>query len=157
MRPALYLIMDGLDLNRPQNSGYLPVTPDGSTGAITRKLVQQNKVKNTIFYTKKNCDDSLKLKILESFHTGYVEGVANVNVCFTQNKTIKLLNHLYDSNGTITPSEMEYATNDMITPYDPSNTTTKLFFQIGKGLKIYDAEKNPFKNAQIIAKAYLLV
>ena len=52
---------------------------------------------------------------------------------------------------------MEDSTNVMFTPYDTSKNITKLFVQIEKGVKISDASNNPFTNAQIIAKTYLLV
>ena len=52
---------------------------------------------------------------------------------------------------------MKYYTNTMVTPYDPSETITKMFIQIEKGVKISDAENTPFKNAQIIDNAYILV
>ena len=52
---------------------------------------------------------------------------------------------------------MEDSTNVMFTPYDTSKNITKLFVQIEKGVKISDAANNPFTNAQIIAKTYLLV
>ena len=52
---------------------------------------------------------------------------------------------------------MEYSTNTMVTPYDPSNTITNIFIQIEKGVKIDNAENTPFTNEQTIAKEYLLV
>ena len=72
---------------------------------------------NTQFDITKACEDALKQQILEAFHNDYVEGVSNANVGFAQTTTIKLLNHIYDSYGTTTPSEMEDATNTMVTPY----------------------------------------
>ena len=69
--------------------------------------------------------------------------------------TPQLLNQLYDSYGTITPSEMEDATSTMVTPYDPSKTITNMFIQIDKGVKIADASNTPFTNAHIIASTYV--
>ena len=52
---------------------------------------------------------------------------------------------------------MEYSTNTMVTPYDPSNTITNIFIQIEKGVKIADTANTSFTNEQIIDKAYILV
>ena len=52
---------------------------------------------------------------------------------------------------------MDYATNTMVTSYDPSNPITNLFIQIEKGVQIADSKNTPFTNAQIISKAYILV
>ena len=100
--------------------------PDGSTSAAKTKLVQQHKVIKTQFDITKACDDSLKQQPLEAFHNDCMEGVSNANVGFAQTTTLELPNHLYDSYGTITPSEMEDSINTMITPYDPSKPITKL-------------------------------
>ena len=95
--------------------------PYGATGETTSEIVWQNKVHRTQFYITKSCDDSLNQQIPTVFHNGYVEVVAN-----TQTTTIKILNHLYNSYGTVTPREMEDATNSMVTPYYPSNPITKI-------------------------------
>ena len=52
---------------------------------------------------------------------------------------------------------MEYSANNMIPPYYPSKTITKIFIQIEKVVQIANTENTPFKNAQIIFKAYILV
>ena len=52
---------------------------------------------------------------------------------------------------------MEDATNTMVTPYDTSKPITKMLIKIEKGVQIVDAVNIIFKNAQIIAKAYILV
>ena len=96
-------------------------------------------------------------KILSCFHNDNVEVEANANVGFAKTTTIKLLNHVYDSYGTITPIKMEYTTTDIVTLYDPSKPITKLIVQIEKRVKIANAENTPFTNLQMLAKAYLLV
>ena len=78
-------------------------------------------------------------QIILSFHNDYLEGLANTNVGFAQTTTLKLLNHMYDSYGTVTPIEMEYSTSAMVKPYDPSQPITKLFVQIKQSLQISDA------------------
>ena len=45
----------------------------------------------------------------------------------------------------------------MVTPYDTSKPITKMFIQFYKVLQIVNASNTPFKNAQIIAKTYILV
>ena len=95
--------------------------------------------------------------MLSAFHNDYVEGVANTNIGFSQTTTLKLLNNMDNSYVTITTSEMENATTSMVNTYDTFKPITKLFVQIEKEAKIADSENTPFKNAQIIAKAYLLV
>ena len=52
---------------------------------------------------------------------------------------------------------MEDATNAMVTPYDPSKPTTKLFVQIEMVLQIADSANTSFTNAKITAKAYVFV
>ena len=67
---------------------------------------------------------------MTAFHNYSVEGVANENVGFEQTTTLELINHIYYSYGTTTPSETEDDTNTMIIPYGPSKPITKLFIQI---------------------------
>ena len=52
---------------------------------------------------------------------------------------------------------MEYSTNTMVTPYDNTNTITKMFNQIQRGVQIVDAENIPFTNVHIIDKTYILL
>ena len=93
----------------------------------------------TQLYITKACDEAPKQKILTAFHNDYVEGVSNANVGFAKTKTLELINHLYYSYGTITPIEMEDATNAMVTTYDTSKLITKLFVQIYNIVQIADA------------------
>ena len=134
MRTYLYLIMNVYTFNHIHHPGNLPVIPDGSTWETTSGLLHQKKVNKTQFDITKTCDNALKQKTLSAFYNNYVEGLANENVGFAQYTTIKTLNHLYNSYGTITPSEMEDATSDMVVQYDPSKPITKLYLQIEKGL-----------------------
>ena len=80
--------------------------PYGDTAETTSKLVRHHKVQKTTFDITKACDDAQNQKILAAFHNDYVEVVANANIWFAQTTTIELINHLYDSYVTITPSEM---------------------------------------------------
>ena len=119
--------------------------------------MQQHKVHTTQFDTTKSCDDALKQQILEVLYNDYAEEASNTDVGFVQNTKLKLLNHLYDSYGAITPRKMDDATNSMATPYDTSKPTTNVFVQMEKGVQILNTENSPFTNAQTIAKAYLLI
>ena len=78
----------------------------------------------------KACDLALKQQILATFHNDYVEGVVNKNVGFTKTTKLELLNHLSYSYETITPNKMEDNTNDMVTPYDPSNPINKFLYKL---------------------------
>ena len=70
----------------------------------------------TQFGITKDYDDALKQQILSAFHNDYMEGLANENVGFAQTTTFKILNHMYNSYGKITPRQMDYSTHTMVTP-----------------------------------------
>ena len=104
MRPDMYLILNGSELNLPQHPGYLPVILYGATEATRSELLRQHKVIKTTFYITKTYYDALKQQILSSLQNDYVERVSNANVGFVQTTALELLNHLYNSYGTITSS-----------------------------------------------------
>ena len=104
MRTALYRILTGSAFNCLQHQRYLLVIPDGATSSTTSKLVRQHKAHKTEFYITKSCGDALKQHLLTAFVNDYVEIVKNASVGFAKTTTLELLNHLYDSYETITPS-----------------------------------------------------
>ena len=106
LSPSLYLILGVSVFNIPLHPGYLPVIPDRSTVATTIKLMQQHNVHTTQFDITKSCDGALKKQILAAYCNDYVEVVFNANAGFAQTKILELLNHLYDSYGTITTIKM---------------------------------------------------
>ena len=101
--------------------------------------MQQNKIHKIEIDINKTSYDDLKQQILSASQNYYVEGVFNANNGFSHTTTLELLNHQCDSYGTITPSEMEDATNTMVTPYDPFNAIIELFIKIEKRVQIADA------------------
>ena len=82
MSPSLYLILTGSTLNCQQHPAYLPEISDGSTGATTSELLQNNKVHKTQFDITKSHDDTQKQQILASFHNYYGEVVTNTKFGF---------------------------------------------------------------------------
>ena len=56
------------------------------------------------FDITKSCDEALKQRIMVALHNDYMEVVANTSDGFTQTTTLELINYLYNSNETITPS-----------------------------------------------------
>ena len=50
------------------------------------------------------CDDALKQELLAAFHNDYLEGLANANIGFATTTTLELINHIYNSYETISPS-----------------------------------------------------
>ena len=130
MHPDIYLILIGSEFNHPHHSGKLPVIQYGATGETTSELVQHHKLNQTQFDITKVCNESLKQQIMARFQNDYAEAVANANFGLAYTKTLKLINHLYNSYVTITPSKMEHTTNTMVIPYDTSKPITNCFVQI---------------------------
>ena len=96
--------MTGSAFNAPNTHDTFQWTTDGHMEATTSELVRQNKVHRKKFDITKSCDEALKQRIMVALHNDYMEVVANTSDGFTQTTTLELINYLYNSNETITPS-----------------------------------------------------
>jgi hypothetical protein len=86
------------------------------------------------------------IRTLENRHTGF----ANVT-------TRQLIDHLLNTYGNLTPTDL--ATNDSLfrQAYDPSQPIESLYAQIEDAMDLASAGRTPYSTAQVVANAYSLV
>jgi hypothetical protein len=109
-------------------------------------------IKNT-----RNVDAALKLQIVQQYDDMYLTAVEDYMVDFANVSALDLLLNLGATYGHITPTELARNYNLMTGTYDMQDPVETPFTHIDKGVWYALAGQQPYREAQYVITAFLLI
>ena len=99
----------------------------------------------------------MKTKLLDVFDEIYFKGLRNRHTGYATVKLVNLLQHLYDTYGLKTTTDLEENDRRIREPFDGTKPIESLYDQIEEAVEYVDAGNAPYHTSQIVARTYLLI
>ena len=157
LQPGTYTVLTGHVFQPPVNPGPVANVPPNQTGPQIANILRHHKDQLNLWRNYNATEQALKQQLISSIDDIYLKGVANRHTGFATVNLLRMLQHLYDTYGDITPTELEENDVKMKTAYDPTLPIETLYDQIEVAVDFADAGKAPYTNAQVLARAYNIV
>ena len=157
LQPGTYTVLTGHVFQPPVNPGPIANVAGNLTGPQIANAVRTHKEQLELWRLYNSTEQALKQQLISSFDDIYLKGISNRHTGFATITLIRMLQHLYDTYGDITPTELEDNDQKMKTAYDPTLPIETLYDQIEQAVDFADAGKAPYTNAQVLARAYNIV
>jgi hypothetical protein len=102
-------------------------------------------------------DAALKQQLVNGVNPMYIRTLENRHTGFANVTTRQLIDHLLNTYGNLTPTNL--ATNDSLfrQAYDPSQPIKSLYAQIEDAMDLAAAGRTPYTAQQVVSNAYSLV
>ena len=157
LQPGTYTILTGHVFQPPDNPGPTANIPNGLTGPQISELVREHEAKLKLWKLYTQVEQTLKQQLITAFDDIYLSGLRNRHTGFAGLTLLTMLQHLYDSYGDLTPTELEDNDERMRSAYDATEPIETLYNQIEQAVDIAEAGQQPYTNAQILTRAYTLI
>ena len=157
LQPGTYTVLTGHVFVPPQNPGPTANLPEGLTGNQINELVREYESQLKLWRNYNQVEQALKQQLISSFDEIYLSSLRNRHTGFSGITLLTMLQHLYDTYGDITPTELEDNDMRMRTPYDATEPIEALYNQIEQAVDIAEAGQQPYTTPQILTRAYNLI
>ena len=157
LQPGTYTVLTGRVFVPPSNPGPTANLPGGLTGPQINEHIREYEQQLKIWKQYNTVEQALKQQLIASFDDIYFKSVSNRHTGFASLTLLKMLQHLYDTYGDLTPTELEDNDERMRSPYDPSTPIETLYDQIEQAVDIAEAGHQPYTNAQVLTRAYNII
>ena len=157
LQPGTYTVLTGHVFQPPANPGTVAQIPPNSTGPQITSRVREHKEQLAIWRNYNATEQALKQQLISAIDSIYIKGISNRHTGYATVTLLRMIQHLYDTYGDITPFELEDNDVRMKTPYDPTMPIETLYDQIEQAVDYADAGKAPYSNAQVLTRAYNLI
>jgi hypothetical protein len=155
--PAVYTTLSAVIFTVPINPGPVPIIPNNATTAQIQALLRNHKENLRIWTLYNNVDAALKQQLVNGVNQMYLRTLENRHTGFAAVKARQIIDHLLNTYGNLTPTDL--AANDTFfrTAYDPSQPIESLYAQMEDAMDLAAAGLTPYTPAQVVANAYSLV
>ena len=155
--PAVYTTLSNVVFNPPNNPGAVPIVPNNATAAQLQTILRTHKEHLRLWKLYTHVDAALKQQLVNGVNQMYLRTLENRHTGFAAVTTCQLIDHLLNTYGNLTPTDL--ASNDAFfrTAYDPSQPIESLYAQIEDAMDLAAAGRTPYTPAQVVANAYSLV
>ena len=131
--------------------------PQGLTKPLINKLVCEHEAQLKVWKQYTTVEQTLKYQLIAAFDGIYLKSISNGHTGFATLTLLPMLQHLYDTYGDLTPTELEDNDERMKTAYDITTPVETLYDQIEQAVDIAEAGHQPYTNAQVLSRAYNLI
>ena len=155
--PAVYTTLSNVIFTVPINPGAVPVVPNNATTAQIQTLLGNHKENLRLWKLYTHVDAALKQQLVNGVNQMYLRTLENRHTGFAAVTTRQLIDHLLNTYGNLTPTDL--ASNDahFRTAYDPSQPIESLYAQIEDAMDLAATGPTPYTPEQVVANAYSLV
>ena len=157
LQPGTYTVLTGQVFVPPENPGPTANLPGGLTGPQINELVREHEQKLKVWKQYNTVEQALKQQLISAFDDIYLKGISNRHTGFASLTLLRMLQHLYDTYGDLTPTELEDNDERMKAPYDVTAPIETLYDQIEQAVDIAEAGHQPYTNAQVLTRAYNII
>ena len=157
LQPGTYTVLTGQVFEPPVNPGPTTNLPDGLTSHQINERVREHKQRLDIWKQYNIVEQALKQQLISAFDDIYLKSISNRHTGFASLTLLRMLQHLYDTYGDLTPTELEDNDARMKTAYDPTTPIETLYDQIEQAVDIAEAGHQPYTNAQVLTRAYNII
>ena len=130
MTDAEYLTAAGVAFNAPVHPGDAPVHAAGATSAQITETNRQYKAQLKEFETYTAVETALKAQLVEAVPDTFINALSDKYVQYGATTVQALLQHLFDTYGTVTPDDLLKNEQEMEQPWSPEQPLEDLFKQI---------------------------
>jgi hypothetical protein len=156
--PAVYATLSAIPFVAPLNPGPAPViVPNVGTAPQIQAIIREHKESLRIWREYNHVDAALKQQLIRAVDQLYIRTLQHRHTGFANVTTRQLIEHLLNTYGNITPTEL--ASNDIKfrTAYEPAQPIEALFSQLEDAMDYADAGGNPYTAAQVVTNAYSIM
>ena len=157
LQPGTYTVLTGQVFVPPENPGPTANVPSGLTGPQINEIVREHENNLKIWKQYNTVEQALKQQLIASFEDIYLKSISNRHTGFASLTLLRMLQHLYDTYGDLTPTELEDNDERMKAPYDVTAPIETLYDQIEQAFDIAEAGHQPYTNAQVLTRTYNII
>lgn len=157
LKPGNYTVLTGHVFEVPINPGPTANLQPGLTGSQISEQVREYEACLEIWRSYNMTEQALKQQLITAFDDIYLTSISNRHTGFSSITLLRMLQHLYDTYGDLTPTELEDNDTRMRAPYDPTEPIETLYNQLEQAVDIAEAGSLPYTQAQILTRAYNLI
>ena len=157
LQPGTYTVLTGQVFVPPSNPGPTANLPNGLTGPQISERVREHEQQLKVWKQYNTVEQALKQQLISAFDEIYLKSISNRHTGFASLTLLRMLQHLYDTYGDLTPTELEDNDERMKLPYDVTTPIETLYDQIEQAVDIAEAGHQPYTNAQVLTRTYNLI
>ena len=141
----------------PVNPGPTPTIPNGSSAPDTNAITRAHREDLRVWREYINVDAALKQQLIKAVEPLYLRTKQHRHTGFSNSTTRQLIEHLLQSYGNITPTDL--AKNDAMfrQAVDPNRPIETFYSQIEDAMDFADAGRIAYTAAQVVTNAYSLI
>jgi hypothetical protein len=156
--PAVYATLSAIPFVAPPNPGPVPVlVPNVGTTAQIQGIIRDHKESLRLWREYNHVDAALKQQLIRAVDQLYICTLQHRHTGFANVTTRQLIQHLLNTYGNITPTELAQNDIKFRTAYEPAQPIEALFSQLEDAMDYADAGGNPYTAAQVVTNAYSIM
>jgi hypothetical protein len=154
---ATYISITGTPFQAPVNPTAQPNHPRGSEGAEITELNRQHLVNQKTYRLYQQTDKSLRNQLITAVPLLYIEDLLDDTIGWGNTTCLQLLDHLWETYGTITAVELEANIATMKEPWNTESPIQTVFTQLKDAIAFSRAGQDPISTATAIRAGYTII
>jgi hypothetical protein len=156
--PAVYAPLSAIPFVAPPYPGPVPVlVPNVGTTAQIQGIIRDHKESLRLWREYKHVNAALKQQLIRAVDRLYIRTLQHRHTGFANVTTRQLIQHLLNTYGNITPTELAHNDIKFRTAYKPAQPIEALFSQPEDAMDYTDAGGNPYTAARVVTNAYSIM
>jgi hypothetical protein len=154
---ATYISITGTPFQAPVNPTEQPDHPRGSTEAEITELNRQHLVNQKVYRLYQQTNNSLRNQLIAAVPLLYIEDLLDDTIGWGNTTCLQLLDHLWETYGTITAAELEANLATMKEPWNTKSPIQTVFTQLKDAIAFPRAGQDLISTATAIRAGYTII
>jgi hypothetical protein len=154
---ATYISITGTPFQAPVNPIEQPGHPRGSTEAEITELNRQHLVNQEAYRLYQPINKSLRNQLIAAVPLLYIEDLLDDTIGWGNITCLQLLDHLWETYGTITAAKLEANLATMKEPWNTKSPIQTVFTQLKDAIAFSRSRQDPISTATAIRAGYTII